>query len=154
MRFQVLGPLVVSTEAGAVAITAPKQRTLLAALLVAAGRPVSAERLVNELWPEGPPSTASAALQVYVSGLRKALGDRVRTVPGGYLLDVPVEDVDAHQFEAMITRKSGSGLADALSLWRGPAFDGVTLGPDAAAAALRLAELRLSARQEIGRAHV
>src|SRR5215470_11448782 len=98
MRFQVLGPLTISAADGPVAVTAPKQRTLLAALLVARGHPVSADRLVNELWPERAPSTATAALQVYVSGLRKVIGERVRTTPAGYVLDITADDVDAHRF--------------------------------------------------------
>ncbi|WP_203920396.1 BTAD domain-containing putative transcriptional regulator [Rugosimonospora africana] len=132
-------------------MTAPKQRTLLAALLVARNHPVSAGRLVNELWPEQAPSTATAALQVYVSGLRKVIGDRVRTTPAGYVLDIATDDVDAHRFEDMLggPARSAATLAQALDLWHGPPFDGVVTGPDIAAAAVRLNELRRSARQEL-----
>ncbi len=146
MRFQILGPLIVSTMAGPVAISAPKQRTLLAALLVSYGNPVSTQRLVNELWPEGAPATAAATLQMHVSGLRKVLGEQLRTVAGGYQLDVAPDELDARHFEALL---AASRPADALALWRGPAFDGVTLGPDTTAAGLRLSELRLSARQQV-----
>ncbi|WP_345629859.1 BTAD domain-containing putative transcriptional regulator [Rugosimonospora acidiphila] len=132
-------------------MTAPKQRTLLAALLVARGHPVSTDRLVTELWPEQAPSTATAALQVHVSGLRKITGERVRTTPAGYVLDITTDDVDAHRFEDILagSARSTATLAEALDLWHGPAFDGVVTGPDIAAAAVRLNELRLAARQEL-----
>jgi predicted ATPase/DNA-binding SARP family transcriptional activator len=150
MRFRVLGPVLVSTEDGPVAITAPKQRTLLAALLVAR-QPVSAQRLIDELWPEGAPSTAIAALQVYVSELRKTLGSDLTRSAAGYHLDVPASDVDSYQFETLLADGSATALAEALALWRGPAFDGVTLGPDTTAAAVRLTELRLTAREKLAR---
>jgi predicted ATPase/DNA-binding SARP family transcriptional activator len=148
MRYRVLGPLQVTTaEGGPVAVTAPKQQSLLAALLVARGRPVSALRLIAELWPESAPATATATLQVYVSDLRKLLGDELHRLAGGYRLDADPAGVDAFAFEALVA----DDPAAALALWRGPAFDGVTLGPDATAAALRWAELRRTARVALAR---
>src|SRR5262245_22457058 len=119
MRYGVLGPLQLSTADGhEVSVSAPKQRTLLAALLAARGGPVSAQRLTDELWPEGAPSTSAAALQVYISGLRKVLGDRLRTRPAGYWLDLADAEVDAYRFEDLA---AGGDLGAGLALWRGPA---------------------------------
>jgi predicted ATPase/DNA-binding SARP family transcriptional activator len=145
VRFEVLGPLRICDTGGA-ALT-PRHRTLLAVLLTARSRPMSTERLVAELWPESAPATAGPALQVYVSGLRKVVGDRLRTVDGGYLLEAP--DVDAWQFETLLAAADRlPALTAALALWRGPAFDGVAAGPAIAAAGARLAELLLAARRE------
>src|SRR5262249_3935287 len=75
MDFAVLGPLRVSGANGAVELNAPKQRALLATLLLAYREEgVSADRLIDVLWGERPPATATKALQVYVSQLRRALG--------------------------------------------------------------------------------
>lgn len=150
MRFEVLGPIRISAGDGEPAALTPRHRSLLAALLVARGRPMSAERLMAELWPEGAPATAGPALQVYVSGLRKIVGDRLRTVDGGYLLAAADSEVDAHRFEALLAAvddRPGT-LAEALALWRGPAFDGLAAGPAVTAAAARLAELLLAARRD------
>ncbi|GAB7048237.1 BTAD domain-containing putative transcriptional regulator [Catenuloplanes indicus] len=132
MRFQVLGPV----RAGD-AVLAPKPRALLAVLLAVRGRPVTVDRLLAELWPDGTPPTATATLQMHVSALRKAVGDRLRTVPAGYRLDLTADVLDAAEFE-----RTG-----ALDLWRGDAYDDVPAGPAVAADAARLAELRLDARR-------
>jgi predicted ATPase/DNA-binding SARP family transcriptional activator len=139
--------MVTTADGGPVAVTAPRHQTLLAGLLVARAHPVSAQRLVNEVWPDGAPATALAALQVYVSDLRKLFGDRLRRQSTGYLLEVAAADVDAFRFEQMLT----GDPVGALQLWRGPAFDGVTVGPDASAAAHRWNELRLSTRERLAR---
>ncbi|MCO8273240.1 tetratricopeptide repeat protein [Actinoplanes sp. TRM 88003] len=138
MRFEVLGPVRVCTSDGEAATLAPKPRALLAVLLAAKGRPVTAERLLGELWPEGAPSTATATLQMHVSALRKVVGDRVGTAPGGYRLDLAGASFDAAEFE------SGGDLG----LWRGDAYEGVAAGPAVSAAAARLTELRLAARHD------
>jgi predicted ATPase/DNA-binding SARP family transcriptional activator len=135
LRFEVLGPVRVRAESGEVTLP-PKPRALLAVLLAARGRPVTVERLLGELWPDGAPSTASATLQMHVSALRKVVGDRIRTAPGGYQLDLDGAGFDAAEFE------DGGDLA----LWRGDAYDGVAAGPSVAADAARLTERRLAAR--------
>ncbi|MCY1139780.1 BTAD domain-containing putative transcriptional regulator [Actinoplanes sp. Pm04-4] len=138
MRFEVLGPVRVLANDGEAATLAPKPRALLAVLLAAKGRPVTVERLLGELWPEGAPSTATATLQMHVSALRKVVGERVGTAPGGYRLDLAGATFDAAEFE------QGGDLA----LWQGDAYEGVAAGPAVAAAAARLTELRLAARQQ------
>jgi predicted ATPase/DNA-binding SARP family transcriptional activator len=150
VRFDVLGPFRIRSGDGGDASLPPRHRALLAALLVARGHPVPAERLQAEVWPGGAPATASAALQVYVSGLRKVVGERLRTTPAGYLLDVPDSAVDAREFERLLTAPGdrAATLGAAIALWHGPAFDGVAAGPSVAAAAARLSERLLGARQE------
>ncbi|MFC4070054.1 BTAD domain-containing putative transcriptional regulator [Actinoplanes subglobosus] len=135
LRFEVLGPVRVCADSGELTLP-PKPRALLAVLLAARGRPVTVERLLGELWPDGAPSTASATLQMHVSALRKVAGDRVRTAPGGYQLDLDGAGFDAAEFE------DGGDLG----LWRGDAYDGVAAGPSVAADAARLTEKRLAAR--------
>src|SRR5439155_1162985 len=73
MEFRILGPLEVIADGKPVELGAPKQRALLALLLLQANRVVSSDRLIDALWDEGAPETAQKALQVYVSQLRKLL---------------------------------------------------------------------------------
>ncbi|MFF3753547.1 BTAD domain-containing putative transcriptional regulator [Streptomyces sp. NPDC002018] len=159
MRFGVLGPLTVRDGNGPVAVTEPKVRALLAALLAHDGGPVSADRLIDDLWGPRPPAKPANALQTKVSQLRRALGRR-RIVhgPGGYLLDLTDAEVDADRFGALLVRAGATGaprpradlLAEALDLWRGPAYadfaDEIFVRP----AAERLTELRLTALEEQG----
>ncbi|WP_167357930.1 AfsR/SARP family transcriptional regulator, partial [Streptomyces silaceus] len=121
MRFEVLGPLTVRTEDGTVVpAPEPKVRTLLAALLVRAGRPVPVDTLVDDLWGERLPSSPANSLQTKVSQLRRTLeraepGGRALVVygPAGYELRVPREHVDATRFEALTTRAYEEGAGEA-----------------------------------------
>ena len=84
MEFRILGPLEVVDENGPVALGPPKQRALLAILLLHRNEAVSAERLIDLLWGGRPPETAHKGLQIYVSQLRKALEPTIprrRTAP-------------------------------------------------------------------------
>jgi DNA-binding SARP family transcriptional activator len=74
MRFQLLGPLEVERSGDRVALGGPKQRLVLALLLIRANQLVSTERLIDDIWGEDPPDAARPSLQSYVSHLRKALG--------------------------------------------------------------------------------
>ncbi|MEV0718867.1 BTAD domain-containing putative transcriptional regulator, partial [Asanoa sp. NPDC050611] len=148
MRFGVLGPLAVWTADGApVPIPGAKVRTLLAALLARAGQPVSADRLVDDLWGDDLPGNPAAALAVKVSQLRRALDDAepgaralVESGPAGYRL--ATRAVDAVEFEDLL---DGERLDDALALWRGSAYAGFEDAEFARAATVRLAERRLAA---------
>jgi predicted ATPase/DNA-binding SARP family transcriptional activator len=140
MRYEVLGPVRVVRPDGATAPLSPRMRTLLGALVAAGGRPLSAERLIAELWPGDVPPSAVGALQVHVSGLRKIVGDGLQTVARGYAL---TGASDVAEFEAFV---SGGELDEALALWRGPAYDGAGGGPVVAAAASRLEETLLTVR--------
>ncbi|MBB4892035.1 putative ATPase [Streptomyces olivoverticillatus] len=161
MRFGVLGPLMVWGEAGEqVRVPEAKVRALLAHLVAHAGRPVSADRLVEELWAGRPPGKPAGALQAKVSQLRRAIGrDRVVHQPPGYRLRVADGEVDADRFRTLVARaRAAHGprertalLTEALGLWRGPAFDGFDAsngGELVHTAALHLEELRLGALEE------
>ncbi|MEU7135403.1 BTAD domain-containing putative transcriptional regulator [Streptomyces sp. NPDC046261] len=170
MRFGMLGPLTVWDEAGdPVRVRETKVRALLALLLVHEGRPVSTARLVDDLWGEALPGRPANALQSKVSQLRRALGhDRVPHQPPGYRLRLAAGETDADRFQALVTRARATAdpreraglLAEALGLWRGPAYADFTdsSGPSGLsepageetvrAAALRLEELRLTALED------
>lgn len=138
MRFQMLGQLAIWDGRDKLAIPGGKQRALLAFLLVNHGQPVSADRIIDELWGERAPSKARNALQAKVSSLRGALApgapDRgralVRADEGGYWLDVPGDAIDAARFEHLVSEARRAvdrdqaarayGLLDeALALWQG-----------------------------------
>ncbi|MFC6898149.1 BTAD domain-containing putative transcriptional regulator [Nonomuraea dietziae] len=157
-RFGVLGPLLVLDGAGAEVTPGPaKHRALLVALLMSAGHTVTHDRLVAAVWGAEPPASAAAVLRVYVSALRKIV-EGIRTVPGGYLLAVDPEEVDALRFERMVANarraraagrvvEAADALARALGLWRGRALDGID-GELRRAHAVPLEELRLAALEE------
>ncbi|NRQ35661.1 AfsR/SARP family transcriptional regulator [Nonomuraea sp. NN258] len=164
MRFGVLGPLAVWTDAGEpVAIPGLKVRALLADLLVHDGHPVSVDRLIDDLWGEQPPANPPGALQVRVSQLRKALEDAepggknlvVSRAPG-YLLRPDPGTLDAARFADLLARAESAGspraraglLADALALWRGPAFADFADEEYTRSAIVRLGEQRLSALEQ------
>jgi predicted ATPase/DNA-binding SARP family transcriptional activator len=152
MYFGVLGPLVVRTDAGEpVAVPDTKVRTLLLDLLVHRGHPVSAGRLIEDLWGDRPPRNAAGTLQARISQLRKALdraepGSRALIAhgPAGYTLTAEV--VDSNIFEELVT---AGRLREALDLWRGPAYADVADHEFARAARDRLEEARLTATEDL-----
>jgi YVTN family beta-propeller protein len=148
LRFRLLGPLEADRDGVPVDLGARKQRAVLALLLLEANRVVSTERLIDELWGDDPPETARSALQVYVAGLRKALGEdgaSLRTRSPGYVLDVPPGRTDLDEFARL---RAESRPREALALWRGPALADLDGEPFAAAAAGRLEEQRLAVLAE------
>ena len=105
MEFGILGPLRVSSGDGALDLGAPAQRALVAVLLASPGTAVSDDRLVDELWGDGPPPSAHHLLHVYVSRLRALLGEpadgqRIVRSGSGYALRVEPDELDAQRFEA------------------------------------------------------
>jgi DNA-binding SARP family transcriptional activator/predicted ATPase len=160
LDIRLLGPLDVWRQGRAVAIGGPKPRALLAALALDAGRVVSVDRLLENLWPGEPPETAAHAVQVYVSQLRKALGgSTIATRPPGYVLELDPARVDAHRFAQLVNNGRetlGAGdpagasslLREALALWRGPALADFTYEPFAQTEIARLEELRVVALEE------
>lgn len=135
MRYQVLGPLEGTDGSSVAALGPPKQRALLAVLLLQAGELVTTDRLIDLLWPERAPRSASHSVQIYVSGLRRIMlpltGHHViRTHRSAYVLDADAEAIDAGQFERLVADGShavergdpsaaASSLRTALGLWRG-----------------------------------
>ncbi|HJS71169.1 MAG TPA: BTAD domain-containing putative transcriptional regulator [Acidimicrobiia bacterium] len=107
MKFRVLGHLEVVGGAGNVALGSPKQRTVLAILLLHANEIVPTDRIIDLVWGESPPRTAEHSVQIYISELRKALagsgaGDLIETRPPGYLINVHPDDVDSLLFERLV----------------------------------------------------
>ncbi len=151
-----LGPLEVRSGDRLLELGRPKQRALLALLLLRANRVVPRDRLIDELWPNEPPETAVKAVQVYVSQLRKVLpGGTLVTRAPGYLLAVDPEAVDLLAFERLVADARGVDparaaalLREALALWHGAPLaefgDELFLRVEAN----RLAEMRLAAVEE------
>lgn len=155
-EFRLLGPLEASRDGELVPLGGPKQRALLALLLLNAGRVVSTEKIVDELWGEDAPRTVTASLQNTVSALRKQLGaDLVVTRPPGYLLDVEPSACDLGRFELLVASARHADAADrartlreAFALWRGDALAEFAAEPFGPREARRVEELRLTALEE------
>jgi predicted ATPase/DNA-binding SARP family transcriptional activator len=155
-EFRLLGPLEVACDGDVLSVARPRQRALLALLLLHANEVVSRERLVDRLWGEEPPRAAANALQVAVHGLRKVLGrQRILTRGSGYVLRVDPGELDLDLFRQLVERSRGQepaaaakSLGEALALWRGPALADVGDAPFARPERGRLEELRLAAREQ------
>jgi DNA-binding SARP family transcriptional activator len=163
--FRILGPIEVVDGDHRLALGGPKQRALLAMLLLHANEVVASDRLIDELWGEEGREDGIRALQVAVSRLRRALepglakGARsgaVLTRSPGYLLRVEEQRLDVKRFEALLRRgqralaggdfhSARRALDSALGLWRGPALGELTYESFAQAEISRLEELRLCA---------
>ena len=157
-EFRLLGYFEVGDGDGTQAFGGPKQRALLAYLLLHAGEVVTTERLVDAIWGDDPPPTATAIVYGYVRKLRSALeatSATLTTRSSGYVLDIPGGSLDVAQFE----RLAGLGrqalragdvadarrlLGSALALWRGLALDGLDGEGFIRAEQLRLESLRLT----------
>ncbi|SCL14527.1 DNA-binding transcriptional activator of the SARP family [Micromonospora rhizosphaerae] len=162
MRFGILGPLRVG--GGEATVTAGRDRTVLAMLLLRAGRVVPFEELVDAVWEERPPATARAQLQICVSRLRQRLArlglppEIIVTDPVGYGVRVDPADLDAEVFAREVeTARAAVGAArptearkhyrTALALWRGPALSGIA-SRSVRRRAQALDEQRLAALEE------
>jgi len=164
VRFGLLGTLAVWTDDGRPAeVPEAKVRAVLADLLIHLGRPVPADRLIEDLWGDDLPVHPAAALQLKVSRLRQALetaepggGELVAFRSPGYLLQIEADALDERRFAALIEQASATGdlgdraglLADALALWRGPPLTDFADAMFARAEIARLEEQRLTALEE------
>jgi DNA-binding SARP family transcriptional activator len=154
----------VETGSTVVPVTSPRQRAVLAVLLLHANRTVSAAGLIGQVWGESGPATARSLVQTYIWRLRRLLAaheapggpPRITRQPDGYLLRVAEGELDAHVFEQLTTAGlsalaagdavAASGhLRRALALWSGKVLAGLDLAGVAAAEGGRLAELRRQA---------
>ena len=173
LEIRVLGPVEVVRAGRVLEIGGRRQRALLALLVQAPGRAVRADQLIEELWAGEPPDAAAVTIRSYVSRLRSAIGDAtpIQASAAGYSIDVDATAVDVARFERLLGDgrrllerrnpvRAAEALAEALALWRGPAFG--DLGDEGAlrAEADRLLELRLEALElrieadlALGRAH-
>ena len=135
--FGLLGPLTVSDGARPVAVSAPRQRVLLATLLLSAGRVVSVDTLAEVLWDGEPPAGARGAMHSAIQRLRSALGPAgaglIGTRPPGYVLQLGDSGFDVREFEVLAARGRAAAqagawaqaaglLREALGLWRGEAL--------------------------------
>ena len=155
MDFAILGPLRVGGPDGAIELRAPKQRALLAMLLLSyRDDAVSATRLIDVLWDEDPPPTATKALQVHVSQLRRALGAGHDRHPAVRLRDPrsiraarprALRDAGRAGRAPRRPREAAELLREALALFRGPPLADAPLYGPASGEADRLDELRLAA---------
>jgi DNA-binding SARP family transcriptional activator/tetratricopeptide (TPR) repeat protein len=164
MEFRILGSMEVLDGSRGVGLPAGRGRALLALLVLDAGVVVPADVLIDELWGEQPPPTASTVVQGLVSRLRKLLepgrdkGEPaaiLQTAGSGYRLAIDPLDVDAHRFQRMLdeardlpAERRGQLLTDALALWRGPALADFRYEPFAQRAITALEELRLVATED------
>jgi predicted ATPase/DNA-binding SARP family transcriptional activator len=158
VRYWVLGPVEVADAHGDPApVVGSRQRALLAALLAHPGRVVSAERLAESLWGTMQPTDPAAALQSQVSRLRRRLGGvGLETAGRGYRLQPAPGELDAAVFEQLVAEARATThpsqalrlLEEALSLWRGAAYQDCVDDPDVLIAADRLEELRNNAREQ------
>ena len=160
MEFRILGSIeVVENGSGPIALGGPKQRAVLAHLLLRANHLVPTDVLIDEVWGEEPPETVRNALQSYASHLRKALGaERVEGSRAGYILRAETSELDAARFQSLlrdarrllpIDAKAAVGAFDhALDLWRGPAFGDLATETSLRSEAARLDDLRLAAFEE------
>ncbi|MEV0401532.1 BTAD domain-containing putative transcriptional regulator [Actinoallomurus sp. NPDC050550] len=170
MRFGILGPLQVWAPDGQpVRIPELKVRRLLAVLLLHRGFPVSADRLVDDLWGDRLPGNPGAVLRSKVSQLRRVLDEAepggrdliVHRSPG-YLLAVPGEATDAERFRALVAeaertddlRSRATLLGEALELWRGPALADFADEEFARATIAGLEEQRLAALELLAEARM
>ena len=141
LEFGVLGPLHMTVDGVPVALGTPKQRAVLAVLLMNRNRPVAAESLLTAAWENEPPTGARASLHSYISNLRKLLANAgadpqstLASAPPGYRLTVPDSAVDLGRFaaeKAAGVRAAAGGefglasrhLSAALAEWRGPVLE-------------------------------
>jgi DNA-binding SARP family transcriptional activator len=162
MRFRILGPLRVRSGGRWMVVAAEQQRVVLAVLLVQSGRTVCIDTLIDALWGERPPRSATNTVQAYVSRLRRLVGAEVLTTrQRGYVLAVGDDDIDAGVFEQQVRRGrrelaagrpagAEAALGQALALWDRPqpVLADVPPSPWVDALAIQLEQLRLGAADD------
>ena len=163
--FQILGPLGVDVAGRQVTVRAPRQRAVLAMLLLSCGRPVTRDQLLAAVWPDGAPATGRTQVAICVTALRKLFrqagctGDVIVTAPHGYLIPSTPHRIDAVDFADRVADGRGAvrqgrtavaitRFTEALALWRGPALPGLPGGPLEQAVG-RLEAERLAVQEEL-----
>ncbi|WP_414938414.1 BTAD domain-containing putative transcriptional regulator [Amycolatopsis sp. cmx-11-51] len=145
-------------SAGEIPLGPAQRQAVFATLALHAGRFVSREEIIDAVWGERPPDSATGIVYTYISALRRALepvGEPLVATRAGYRLDLPRQQVDVYVFEAELERARTHRLAgahqreleslrSALEQWRGSALNGMP-GPFAETQRARLNELRMSA---------
>lgn len=163
LEIRMLGSLAVLANERDVTPSAPKLRTVIALLAASDNRTVSTETLIDELWADRPPTSATTTLQTYIYHLRRLLSSAgfpgeeiIETRPLGYQINISPESVDLFRFErlakegqAQLAEDDVDGAAGtlnrALEIWRGPALSDVPRGRRLASHAIKLEESRFNA---------
>jgi DNA-binding SARP family transcriptional activator len=168
VEFRVLGPLEARDNDELLDLMGPKQRTLLAILLLHANEVVSSDRLIDDLWGAETPKTAAKSLQVHVSKLRKVLEPARKRGEGrqilvtrapGYVLELDPDQLDLERFRRLAAEgrealASGNPenaavkLGESLALWRGDPLADLTYASFAQGEISRLEEMRLAALED------
>lgn len=161
-----LGPLRVTGESGDLLAPGAKERAVLAFLVARVRQVVTSGELVDALWPDDPPRTATRTLQSYVARLRAVLNPAgsavegpIRTEGRGYRLVMDLENIDSHRFARLAelghtalsegrAAVAAETLAGALALWRGPPYAGFESTRFGRAESLRLMELHRAVRED------
>ncbi len=163
VRFEILGPLRVTRGREVLQLGPAKQQAVLATLLATPNQVVPTARIIAAVWPDEPPVNGTNVVQKYVAGLRRVLepdraprssGELLVLEAGGYRVAVPAGGSDADDFEAQVQSaralrpvEASEQLHQALSLWRGEPFEGLT-GPVFDEARRHLTELRAGAIED------
>jgi DNA-binding SARP family transcriptional activator len=158
LQFRVLGTVEAGADGNLLPLGGKKQRALLAYLLLNRNRSLAREALIDVLWPDDPPATATHALDVYVSRLRKTLGsDGLIEARGGAVrMTIDDESLDVARFERLMAQAREAAeprdrlavLDQALVLWRGHALADLLDEEFAHAESERLDEVRVAAVEE------
>lgn len=170
VRFHLLGSLTVDADGRPIDLGPPKQRSVLAVLLLHANEIVPTDRIIDMVWGDEPPRTADHSVQIYISDLRRALangssGDLIETRPPGYVLNIPPDAVDILRFEGLVrdglaairTGDVGTGrpkLEKALQSWTGPPLADFAYEEFAQGHIRSLGELRSDALETLGGIHL
>ncbi|HXZ75297.1 MAG TPA: AfsR/SARP family transcriptional regulator, partial [Streptosporangiaceae bacterium] len=158
LEYGVLGPVQAVRDGRQLSLGGPRQRAVLALLLLAEGRVVPAEYLAEVLWRGAPPPGAAKTLRSHVSRLRSLLGPDAALAGqgGGYVITVQPDQLDATRFERLVgagrdalgqgeAAAAAGRFGQALALWRGRALADVSEVEPLALEGARLEELRLVA---------
>lgn len=159
LEFRVLGAVEVARENRRLPLESPKQRALLALLLIHPRRALPPDRILSEIWPEAAPASGVKTVRYHISKLRDVLhqedDDILVTIQQGYALQIDPTQIDAVRFERLLEQarallldqpeRASRLLRDGLALWRGDALEDVIGYPFATIEASRLDGLRLDA---------
>ncbi|WP_066944075.1 AfsR/SARP family transcriptional regulator [Microtetraspora fusca] len=160
MQFRLLGQTEVLIDGATVPLPGPRQRALLAALLLSANRPITVDHLVDAVWGEEPPASAGPNLRQHLTALRRRLGTEASRIVGrpgrGYLIEVRPGELDLDVFTGLVQQARGRAepeevvdlLSQALALWRGEPLQDVLPYPIFTAAATRFREYRIATLEE------
>jgi DNA-binding SARP family transcriptional activator len=158
--FAVLGPVRAWHDSAEVDLGSPQQRAVLAVMLLRGGAYISAEELVDALWPDDPPKTAIGTIRTYVHRLRRVLGgeELLRSAGNGYVFALQGDDLDVSRFRRLAEqagRARAEGdvasaaryLNEGLALWNGVPLAGIA-GRFAETQRVLLEEMRLTAAED------